>query len=136
MSDIHIRREHRLGLTKAREVAWQWAEDAEKRLSMDCTVIEGDTSDTVEFRRSGAKGTLTVAADHFEVDATLGFLLAAFSKSIQAEIEKNLDALLESTAAEAAAAKPVKAPAKKVAARVAKAVPKAAAKSAPKAAKK
>ncbi|CAN5915090.1 hypothetical protein BH11PSE8_BH11PSE8_31760 [soil metagenome] len=113
MPDIHIRREHQLGLTKAREVAWQWAEDAEKRLSMDCTVIEGDTSDTVEFTRAGVKGKLMVAADHFELDAKLGFLLAAFGKSIEAEIEKNLDSLLESSAAEADAAKPVKATAKK-----------------------
>ena len=137
MSDIHIRREHRLGLTKAREVAWQWAEDAEKRLSMDCTVIEGETSDTVEFKRSGAKGTLIVAADHFEVEATLGFLLAAFGKSIKAEIEKNLDALLESTAAEMAAAKPAKAATKKATTgKAVKAALKASAKSASKAAKK
>lgn len=124
MPDIHIRREHHLGLTKAREVAWQWAEDAEKRLSMDCTVVEGDTSDTVHFTRSGVKGTLMVAADHFELDAKLGFLLGAFSKSIEAEIEKNLDTLLESSAAEAAAAKPPKAAAKKATTgKVAKAAP-------------
>ncbi|CAN5306142.1 hypothetical protein BH11PSE9_BH11PSE9_18750 [soil metagenome] len=135
MPDIHIRREHRLGLAKAREVAWQWAEDAEKRLSMDCTVIEGDTTDTVEFTRSGVKGTLMVAADHFELEAKLGFLLGAFSKSIEAEIEKNLDALLESSASEAAVVKPAKAAAKKAAA-APKAAPKAAAKTVAKAARK
>ena len=41
-----------------------------------------------------------VAADHFDLDAKLGFLLGAFSKTIENEIEKNLDALLAKSAAE------------------------------------
>ena len=94
MPDIHIHREHALGLAKARKVALQWAEDAEKKFEMECTIIEGKTSDTVEFTRSGVKGELIVAADHFALDAKLGFLLGAFSKTIETEIEKNLDALL------------------------------------------
>ena len=53
MADIRIHRKHQLGLTKARAVAWQWAEDVEKKFDMECTVIEGDTSDTVEFTRAG-----------------------------------------------------------------------------------
>ena len=95
MADIRIHREHQLGLAKARKVAWQWAEDVEKNFSMQCTVIEGDFSDTVEFTRSGVKGTLIVAADHFDLNAKLGFLLGAFSRSIETEIEKNLDKLLK-----------------------------------------
>jgi putative polyhydroxyalkanoate system protein len=94
MPDIRIHRPHRLGLAKAREVAWQWAEQVESKFDMECTVIEGETSDTVEFTRPGVKGELIVAADHFDLDAKLGFLLGAFSKTIEAEIEKNLDALL------------------------------------------
>ena len=94
MADIHIRRDHALGLDKARKIAWQWAEDVEKEFDMECTVVEGDTSDTVEFRRSGVNGTLIVAPDFFQLDAKLGFLLGAFSKTIEAEITKNLDALL------------------------------------------
>jgi putative polyhydroxyalkanoate system protein len=94
MPDINIRREHALGLEKARKVAWQWAEDAEKKLDLECTVVEGKTSDTVEFTRSGVNGHLVVAADHFELKAKLGFLMGAFSKTIEKEIEKNLDELL------------------------------------------
>ena len=37
---------------------------------------------------------LIVAADHFDLHAKLGFLLGAFSKTIEAEITKNLDDLL------------------------------------------
>lgn len=98
MPDIKIHREHTLGLKRAREVAWQWAEQAEAKFDMDCTVIEGETSDTVEFTRSGVSGRLIVAADHFDLDARLGFLLGAFAKTIEAEITKNLDALLGSAA--------------------------------------
>lgn len=94
MADIKIHREHSLGLAKAREVAWQWAEQAEQRFDMECTVLEGQTSDTVEFTRTGVQGRLIVAADHFDLEARLGFLLGAFARSIETEIEKNLDDLL------------------------------------------
>jgi putative polyhydroxyalkanoate system protein len=108
MPDIHIHREHQLGLAKARQVAWDWAEQVEKEFDMECTVLEGETSDTVEFIRSGVKGRLIVAPDHFELDAKLGMLLGAFAKTIQGEIEKNLDKLLgaaKATAGGKAAAK-------------------------------
>jgi putative polyhydroxyalkanoate system protein len=106
MADIHIHRDHRLGLAKARKVAWDWAEQVEQQFGMACTVIEGETSDTVEFVRSGVKGVLIVAADHFDLDAKLGFLLGAFSKTIEAEIEKNLDTLLGAAAVKKLASKP------------------------------
>lgn len=117
MADIHIRRNHQLGLAQARKIAWQWAEQVEKSFDMACSVIEGESSDTVEFTRSGVKGRLIVAADHFELEAKLGFLLGAFSKTIEGEITKNLDAMLSAGAqpagTKAAAAK--KAAAKKAA---------------------
>ena len=105
MPDIHIHRDHQLGLAKARKVAWEWAEAVERKFDMSCTVIEGEYSDTVEFSRSGVQGSLVVAADHFDLDAKLGFLLGAFSATIQAEIEKNLDELLGQTGGKSAAAK-------------------------------
>ena len=112
MPDIHIHRDHTLGLAKARKVALQWAEEAEKQFDMECTILEGETSDTVEFTRSGGKGELIVAPDHFQLDAKLGFLLGAFSKTIEAEIEKNLDALLAKSAAALAKKSSAKAPTK------------------------
>jgi len=98
MSEIRIHRKHALGLAGARKVAWKWAEDAEKRFDMACTVIEGEHSDTVEFTRTGVHGRLVVAADHFDLDARLGFLLGAFRATIETEIEKNLDDLLARSA--------------------------------------
>jgi putative polyhydroxyalkanoate system protein len=107
MADIHIHRDHTLGLAKARKIAWKWAEEVEEKFDMECTVIEGETSDTVEFKRTGVSGRLIVAGEHFELDAKLGFLLGAFSKTIEGEITKNLDALLAAgkPAAKKAAAK-------------------------------
>jgi putative polyhydroxyalkanoate system protein len=92
--DIRIHRQHQLGLKQARKIAWKWAEEVEQQFGMECTVVEGETSDTVEFTRSGCNGRLIVAADHFDLDARLGFLLGAFSKTIETEIQKNLDTLL------------------------------------------
>jgi putative polyhydroxyalkanoate system protein len=111
--DIHIHRDHALGLAKARKIALQWAEDAEARFDMECTILEGETSDTVEFTRAGVKGELIVAPDHFVLDAKLGFLLGAFSKTIESEIEKNLDALLAKSSAPAKARPAAKKAAKK-----------------------
>ena len=122
MGDIRIHRAHKLGLARAREVAWHWAEEVEKKFDMECTVIEGETGDTVEFTRPGVKGQLVVAPDHFDLDATLGFLLGAFSKTIEAEIERNLDDLLhaEKTAAKKKAAAKKTAAAKPAAKKAAK----------------
>ena len=94
MADIHIHRTHKLGLPQARKIAWKWAEEVEKNFDMECTINEGDSTDTVAFTRTGVTGTLLVGADHFDLNAKLGFLLGAFSGKIKAEIEENLDSLL------------------------------------------
>ena len=99
MADIHIHREHRLGLAKARKTAWQWAETAEAKFGMECTVIEGKTSDVVEFTRSGVEGRLLVDADSFDLTARLGLVLGAFRGRIEAGIEENLDAILADASA-------------------------------------
>lgn len=106
MPDIHITREHALGLAAARKLAFQWAEEAEERLGMECVYEEGKTSDLVTFTRSGANGELKVTKDRFELDARLGILLGAFKDKIEAEIVSTLDKLI---APKAVAAKKKKA---------------------------
>jgi putative polyhydroxyalkanoate system protein len=105
VADIRIHREHKLGLPKARKIAWLWAEEVESKFGMACTVVEGEFSDTVEFVRSGVKGQLIVAADHFDLDAKLGFLVGAFRHTIEKEIMNKLDDLLKKAPAKAPAAK-------------------------------
>ncbi len=95
MADIHIRRDHQLGMAEARKVAWRWAEEAEQDFDMSCTYEEGRSCDEVHFTRSGVSGTLKVTKDHFELDARLGFLLGAFKDRIESEIVRNLDDLLK-----------------------------------------
>jgi len=94
MADIRIHRSHALGLARARKTAWKWAEAVEEKFGMECTVIEGEDSDVVEFTRAGVDGRLVVTGDAFELDARLGFLLGAFRHRIETEIEENLDRLL------------------------------------------
>lgn len=94
MANLHIRREHSLGLVAARAVAFAWAEKAEVEYGMECSYEEGDDEDRVIFTRSGVNGVLHVTPKHFELDARLGILLGAFRGRIEAEIVQNLDDLL------------------------------------------
>ena len=94
MPDIHIQRDHSLGLPEARKLAFRWAELAEQKFDMACSYEEGKTSDLVSFSRSGVNGELKVTGDMFELDARLGFLLGVFRDRIETEILKNLDELL------------------------------------------
>ncbi|MDB5945109.1 MAG: hypothetical protein JWQ33_135 [Ramlibacter sp.] len=94
MPDIHIEREHNLGLSEARKLAFRWAELAEEKFDMECSYEEGKASDLVTFSRSGANGELKVTGDRFELHARLGFLLGVFKERIETEIVKNLDGLL------------------------------------------
>jgi putative polyhydroxyalkanoate system protein len=99
VTDLHIVREHALGLARARKIAFKWAEEVETEFGMQCTYSEGKTVDEVDFVRTGVKGTLKVSKDRFELSAHLGFLVGAFKGKIEAEIVKNLDTLLVSSEA-------------------------------------
>ncbi|MBC5764777.1 polyhydroxyalkanoic acid system family protein [Ramlibacter albus] len=94
MPDIHIERQHSLGLPAARKLAFQWAEAAEQKLDMECTYEEGKAADVVTFTRPGCKGELQVTKNSFVLDAQLGMLLGLFRERIESEIVKNLDLLL------------------------------------------
>ena len=105
MANLHILREHTLGLPAARKIAVTWAEQVEADFGMECSYEEGKAADQVTFSRSGVNGTLHVTAGRFELDAKLGFLLGAFKGKIEAEIVKNLDDLLAPKAGKAPAKK-------------------------------
>ena len=94
MHEIHIVRDHDLGLPTARRLAFRWAQTAEEKLGMQCSYEEGKSGDLVSFKRSGVNGELKVTGDLFELDARLGFLLGVFKHRIENEIVKNLDLLL------------------------------------------
>jgi len=99
MSDIHIQRQHNLGLKAALEIAQEWAEQAERKFDMRCAFAEGPDGHEVNFSRSGVNGSLKVTDNSFELNAKLGFLLGAFKDRIQSEITANLDRLLSADGA-------------------------------------
>lgn len=94
MSDIHIERIHTLGLGRAREVARQWTDQAERDYGMACQYIEGGDSDVATFSRPGLEGSVAVTADSFKLQLSLGFLLAAFKGVIEEKLTRKLDEML------------------------------------------
>ena len=94
MSDLHLQRDHHLGLPRAREGARAWARTGEDQFDMGCNDEEGDTQDTLSFTRAGVSGTLVVDAQQFDMTAKLGFLFSAFKDRIETEISGQLDELL------------------------------------------
>src|ERR1700741_2374254 len=102
MADLELRRDHALGLARARKVALKWAEHVEEKLDMECTIIEGDDEDVLEFKRSGVDGRMIVAGTFFELEAKMGFLLNHFVGQIEAEVHKQLDEALAKESAKAA----------------------------------
>ena len=101
MADLHILRKHALGFSKARKLAFDWAEQVEKEFGMECIYEEGKSADKVRFKRSGVHGELQVTKDKFELAAKLGFLLGAFRDRIEREIVKMLDSMLPLDGAQA-----------------------------------
>jgi len=91
MPDLHIQRDHELGLDGARALAQAWADDAVRTWGMACEHTAGDASDVIRFSRTGVAGTLEVSATRFELRARLGFLLGAFSEKIEQRLRENLD---------------------------------------------
>ncbi len=101
MADIHLLRNHHLGLEGARSVAAQWADKAQRKLEMACAFAQTDEGDELQFSRPGVKGTLLVNGERFELRVELGFLFSAFKDQIEHEIAKNLDELLAQETPEA-----------------------------------
>lgn len=101
MTPIHLHRPHALGLERACRLARRWAESAERKHQMTCTVFEDEAGSRVEFERPGLHGELVARADDFSLTVTLGLLMSAFSSQIRDEIEKNLDAAIAQAGASA-----------------------------------
>ena len=102
MASIAIARKHHLSHKKAKEVAEKIAKDLQKRFDL-AYAWEGDH---IAFERPGVHGTMHVAHDTLELNASLGFLLSALKPAIEKEIHAQLDTLLAAGAPAKDAAKP------------------------------
>ncbi len=94
MPDIHIERNHTLGLPAAREVARHWMQRVEQDYGLECSYAEGEARDVAQFARTGIDGSVEVSADNFSLRATLAFPYGNFSEQIEQRLLKNLDDLL------------------------------------------
>lgn len=94
MANLHIVREHALGLDQARQMAAKWAGQVEQGLGMTCRAEAAAKGERILFERSGVSGSLLVTAERFELDAKLGLLLGAFKGNIEKEILRQLDEVL------------------------------------------
>jgi putative polyhydroxyalkanoate system protein len=109
MYDIHIHRDHALGLQRARQITRDWVAQAENIYGVRCTGTTGEAEDCIQLARAGVTGTLTVSATRFDLALRLGFLLGSFKDRIAGEIARNLDAMLaDAQANETNAANPQK----------------------------
>ena len=87
MARITVERSHTLGRAGARAKAEELAE----RLASEYAVRYGWNGDVLEFKRSGADGTIEVGDTNVRVELKLGLMLSALSGTIKREIEKGLD---------------------------------------------
>lgn len=99
MSEIHIERQHSLGLPRARSVATQWMAQARERWGLqfehEAAAPEASTEeDRLRFSGMGAEGTVQVGASRFVVQLSLGGLMAAFAPMVEDKMTRKLDALL------------------------------------------
>ncbi len=87
MATIEFKRDHTLGLQKARAAADRVAQDMEREFGLNS---EWD-GNTLRFARTGVSGELVVQQGHVELNATLGFLLSAFKGRIEETLHRNFD---------------------------------------------
>ncbi|MBC9249054.1 polyhydroxyalkanoic acid system protein [Pseudomonas alcaligenes] len=91
MTRITVERAHSLGRAAAREKAEALAE----RLAREYDVKYRWSGDVLEFKRSGADGSIEVSDAHVRVSLKLGLLLSALGGTIKREIEETLDKHLQ-----------------------------------------
>ena len=99
MSDIHIERQHQLGLPRARRVATEWMAQARERWGLQFEHEEAEdespaATDEIRFSGMGAEGTVQVSASRFSVSLALGGLMSALAPMIEDKMTRNLDEFL------------------------------------------
>lgn len=87
MTQISVERKHSLG----REVARQKTEALVEKLAKEYDLQARWVGDTVEVKRSGANGTISINDESIRVDLKLGMMLSIMGNAIKSEIERALD---------------------------------------------
>jgi putative polyhydroxyalkanoate system protein len=90
MPNIHIERGHSLNLQEAKAQVETIARDLKQKLQADYEW----KGDTLEFKRSGASGSIDVTESSVVVDVQLGMALGLMKGKIEEAINNNLDKVL------------------------------------------
>lgn len=91
MSNISIRRKHKLGHAVLRERVSHLAERLAEKYGADCS-WDGDV---VNIDHSNVTGSVHVSSAEVAIDVRLGFFLSMFHDRVEQEITKILDEELE-----------------------------------------
>jgi len=87
MITIRISRVHGTTVKKARKAV----EDIAAELASEFDIAYEWEGQTLNFRRSGVEGTMTVGAKTLEIDARLGMLVGMLKSRIEREIHRYCD---------------------------------------------
>jgi putative polyhydroxyalkanoate system protein len=87
MPSIDIVQPHDKSMKDAKAAVDRVADKIAERFQVDC----GWKGNTMEFKRSGVTGEITVAKDEVRVVVNLGFLLSALKGPIESEIHRVLE---------------------------------------------
>jgi putative polyhydroxyalkanoate system protein len=86
MADINIVQAHSLSPAKAREAAQKVADKMARDYQLDCQWRDN----VLSFERSGVHGALTLGEQRAEMVIRLGFLMSAFSSTIETKVAENM----------------------------------------------
>lgn len=86
MADISYTQPHKLSHKKAKAAAQKVVD----KLGEEYGVTAEWEGDVLNFQRSGVNGTLEVTPHEAQIDITLGFLLKAFSGTIEQHVQENM----------------------------------------------
>jgi putative polyhydroxyalkanoate system protein len=90
MANIHIKRNHCLGIENARVEVEKLAQSLSSELQADYAW----TGNKLEFTRLGASGTINVGADFIDLEIDLRMPLSLMKAAIEQSINNRLDAAL------------------------------------------
>jgi len=90
MAKIHIKREHNLGQNEARERVDKIASTLQDKLEAEMTW----KGNTLNFKRSGATGSLDIGENYLDCNVKLGMLLTPLKGMIESALNDEIDKAL------------------------------------------
>ena len=93
MPNIHIKRSHKLTREEARARVEEIAKDLKKKLDAKYAW----KGDSLQFKRTGASGSIDVGKDFIDINIELGMLLSPMKGKIEQSIREHMKVALAET---------------------------------------